>query len=313
MPESKQNRTFGSLYSPSSKSRATMSHTDTRPTQSSETRPANVGADQTVQKSASSPIPEGQTRYDGKDASIAPTVQTQPATLVEDHAGPGKSQGKFLLIFDPTTNWLLLAVRYGFVSKTSEFTSIGYHIILAFMKEQFVTLFSLDGVRNYVGSNELWALAASATGGGMNAMHCTARIGPTRDSLSPIHFNPATLKIAPGVSTTFCYTLVTQRAFHCSEAPRGVPIHQERFVRHGGAALSLLSLRAADLLGGSGDSSMGIHVGSFTMLARSLKASAFFYWSELWVPFRYYGHSVYSGPMRVWVKEEWCHSTSVKA
>ncbi|KAJ7277510.1 hypothetical protein C8J57DRAFT_1504342 [Mycena rebaudengoi] len=57
-------------------------------------RPANVGAEQTVQKSVSSPIPEGQTRYDGKDANSAPTVQSQPTTLVEDRAGLGKSQGK---------------------------------------------------------------------------------------------------------------------------------------------------------------------------------------------------------------------------
>ncbi|KAJ7197677.1 hypothetical protein C8J57DRAFT_1262660 [Mycena rebaudengoi] len=69
-----------------------MSYTDTRTTQSSRTKPANVGADQIVQKTRSSTIPQGQSRYDGKDANRAPTVQSQTA-MVEDRAGPGKAQG----------------------------------------------------------------------------------------------------------------------------------------------------------------------------------------------------------------------------
>ncbi|KAJ7277464.1 hypothetical protein C8J57DRAFT_1223214 [Mycena rebaudengoi] len=79
-------------YSPSS-NRTIMSHTDTRPAHASGMIPANAGAAQTVQKSVSSTIPQGQTRYDGKAANGAPAVQAQTAT-VEDRGGAGKAQGK---------------------------------------------------------------------------------------------------------------------------------------------------------------------------------------------------------------------------
>ncbi|KAJ7277467.1 hypothetical protein C8J57DRAFT_1504301 [Mycena rebaudengoi] len=73
-----------------------MSHTDTKPTQSSGTRLTNVGAHQIVQKTGSSTVPQGQGRYNKKDANSnrASTVQAQTPAIVEDRAGPGKAQGK---------------------------------------------------------------------------------------------------------------------------------------------------------------------------------------------------------------------------
>ncbi|KAJ7277455.1 hypothetical protein C8J57DRAFT_1223207 [Mycena rebaudengoi] len=62
-----------------------MSHTDIRPTQSSATIPANVGAAQTVQKSVSSTIPQGHTRYDGKDANSSRRQLTLGAQFRKNH------------------------------------------------------------------------------------------------------------------------------------------------------------------------------------------------------------------------------------